>query len=397
MKQLVIWMYLIGASGVAGAQSFITQDMLPLTISQPGQYVVAGPLTHALATPAISVTTNHVSIDLNGYTLRYTGVFENGGSGIFQTEAARNLVVRNGALTGWGRAADTAAIRALGDNNRFEDMRIHQCGRGLLSGRNAHLARVHVTDISGISEPIGIFTGVNALISDSLVGDVLGTLSVGIRVGHNSVVEHCVVRNILGGTSAVGISLGSGKVQDSVLHLMFGGSQAAGINADHGVHVEGCAIGQVWSSVEAVGVAATTQRSRVYRSALMGVGGSASESYGIRVRSGQVVENSVYGTLHNGVDVTTAAQVRYNALVTNNASGVLIRGRRNVIEGNLLAGGASAINFAGFVDNLAIRNADYSNITPFGGVGNHTADVLGSPGVDFTHPNRATYFENVVW
>jgi hypothetical protein len=398
MKRFFILFFgLVLAAHTARGQFFITTNMIPLEITEPGYYVVTAPLSHGIGTPGIHVRTNNVTIDLNGYT--FTGPDIGSSSGILQDAGSRNLVVKNGALTEWGKTVSQAAIRALGSNNRFESLMIYNVGNGLSSGANTLVDRVTVTQVDGPDTQHGINIGATGRVRDCLVGGVSGgNTAIAIQAGNNSMVENCVVRNVLGTTASYGISISSGHVRDSVVHNLSGGTVAAGILGGDGIHVEGCVIHQVLSPGTSAGVVSVSPyRSRVYHSSVMRVGNALTAGAGVLLGSGTVAENAIYGGGNSAVIVSGNSLVLNNVSTFNLAGGVRFEGSRNKVEGNLFSSGAVAVDFGGWVDNLILRNADFDNTLAIGGIGNHVAEVLSAPGADFTHPTRPLYFENISW
>ena len=71
--------------------------LLPFTVSNPGSFYLAANLTGAAGTNGITITTNDVTLDLNGFTL--TGAGSNNGVDIVGKRL--NVVVRNGAIRNW--------------------------------------------------------------------------------------------------------------------------------------------------------------------------------------------------------------------------------------------------------------------------------------------------------
>jgi len=74
-------------------------SFLPFTITTPGSYYLTTNLTGVANQNGISISTNNVTIDLNGFTLSGGG----GGSGeaIWSPTAQQNLIVRNGTVRNW--------------------------------------------------------------------------------------------------------------------------------------------------------------------------------------------------------------------------------------------------------------------------------------------------------
>lgn len=71
----------------------------PITISQPGSYFLTGNITAPSGKDGIVIATPSVTLDLNGFTLAgqppQYGIADDG------TVARKNIVIRNGTITGW--------------------------------------------------------------------------------------------------------------------------------------------------------------------------------------------------------------------------------------------------------------------------------------------------------
>jgi parallel beta-helix repeat protein len=69
-------------------------------ISQPGSYYLAANLAGVGGKNGIFITTNNVSLDLNGFALLGTGT--GGAYGVYVSGSRTNIIVRNGNISGWG-------------------------------------------------------------------------------------------------------------------------------------------------------------------------------------------------------------------------------------------------------------------------------------------------------
>lgn len=123
-------------------RSTIFQVNMPFTISTPGSYVVMENLTAGASEHGISITasTNDVTLDLNGFTLK--GV---PGSliGIRVNGSTHNIAIVNGVVRDWGQDGISAIfgfntqirnIRAYNNGHDFPD---GAGGSGILSGTNS--------------------------------------------------------------------------------------------------------------------------------------------------------------------------------------------------------------------------------------------------------------------
>ena len=149
-------------------------------ITQPGSYYLTGDVAGIVNRHGIYVSAPDVTIDLNGFTLR--GVV-GAAHGIYMSSDARNLVVRDGHLTGW----DDAIAGLSGSGSRYERLTIDG-GRGQ-----------------------GIVTGNSCVVSDCTVRFCADT---GINAGFYSTVTDC---SVSGNGSGI-ILLSNGTATDCFVH-----------------------------------------------------------------------------------------------------------------------------------------------------------------------------------
>jgi|GEM_PF-2855819 len=379
------------------AQTYLTSDMLPLTIMEPGYYVAVEPLVYPGAGPGILVTTNDVTLDLNGYTL--SGPIVGASSGIQQMFGLRGLMVKNGGLTGWGNLPGTAGIFAGGGNNRFECLHIYDCGNGLWAGQNARVDAVTINTISGSGDHYGIQGDGNLWVRDSLVRSVNAAgIAYGIVGGMHGVVEHSVVTDITSDDAALGIAVSSGHVEHSVVGPVYGEFYAAGIAADDTLATRYCTVSEVQSPVESEGITISAgSSSTILRNAIAENGLALAQGSGLHVALGHASENALYAGRNEGVKAGFKSRVEHNVIALHPTASVLLEGTDSRLEGNLMARSLVAVTFGLFTNTVVIRNAWGEQTFPVAPVNNHVADVLFLPGVDFDHPVRSYYFENISW
>jgi parallel beta-helix repeat protein len=132
---------------------------IPYTISQPGSYYLTSNLTPASDLPGITVFADNVTIDLNGFTLRGFAGSTNGG---IDAQAGDGLVVRNGAIQGWGYVG----VSAAGNTAVIEDLVLTDgTGFGIIVSGGSVVRNV---DISGGQFGITVF-GKDNLVADNVV------------------------------------------------------------------------------------------------------------------------------------------------------------------------------------------------------------------------------------
>src|SRR5262245_22855483 len=78
-------------------------NSLPFTITNSGSYYLTGNLAGVPGQNGITVQADHVTLDLGGFTLAGTaGALK----GIILSGAHKDLVLRNGMVTGWSTGVD---------------------------------------------------------------------------------------------------------------------------------------------------------------------------------------------------------------------------------------------------------------------------------------------------
>ena len=161
---------------------------LPYTISNSGSYFLTTSLT-SVSGDGIDITTNNVTLDLNGFTLLGAG----SGAGINVLNPARNLSIRNGVLDSWGNGGVNATN---GFNCQLERLRESNCGNiGLAAGNNCSV--LFCTATGNISN--GIAVGNNCVVRDCTANDNTGLQAFGIQVGSGCVVKDCTTTSNFGG------------------------------------------------------------------------------------------------------------------------------------------------------------------------------------------------------
>jgi len=197
---------------------------LPYTISTPGSYVLISNLTGTAGQNGIEISTNDVSIDLNGFALigvpgalAAIHVSDPGGG-----DMRKNISISNGSLTDW----DTAGIDiGYASNSQVRDIRAYRSGSGILANycttvencvaEGNFLLGISVGNVSSVSRCTAVFNGGGGIVA----GDT-ATVShcaaetnqgAGIRVGNGCAVSFCVMRNnFIGKGSAPGVFANDG-------------------------------------------------------------------------------------------------------------------------------------------------------------------------------------------
>ncbi|MBK9983159.1 MAG: right-handed parallel beta-helix repeat-containing protein [Saprospiraceae bacterium] len=111
-----VWLSLFSFLDIDNLRDRIPIDSLPYTISAPGSYYATANLS---GTVGITITTSHVTLDLNGYTLK--GTVGNTSEGIKVTAAVTNINIKNGGVANWGKEGIKAG---LATNSSFSQLQI---------------------------------------------------------------------------------------------------------------------------------------------------------------------------------------------------------------------------------------------------------------------------------
>lgn len=211
---------------------------LPLTISQPGNYVLTSDLVGG-AGNGIEVTADDVVIDLNGFSLIGS---PNSTNGVIDLDQEHNgFVIKNGTIRNWPeRALEITELVGA----RCENLTIHSSGNGLLGGRNAVVTNVTVRGSSGA----GIYIPGGGSITDCAVSGCF----VGIQADRGATVTNCTAQECQVGfqydtnsvfTNCAATDCGDGFQGDSggVLRGCLAASNGVGFIGDAGNSYTDCA------------------------------------------------------------------------------------------------------------------------------------------------------------
>ena len=118
----------ISQATIAASTANRSTNGFPFTISQPGSYILTSNLVVPPNTHGIIITSDNVTLDLNGFTI--SGPIQCTGSGasltctssvttdgVFAANTTSNLTVRNGSAVGF-----TNGVLMVGDGNLVEEI-----------------------------------------------------------------------------------------------------------------------------------------------------------------------------------------------------------------------------------------------------------------------------------
>lgn len=273
---------------------------LPFTVTNPGAYYLT---TNLAGVGGITVNTNDVAIDLNGFALT-----AGGGDGISASTSFTNLSVRNGTVCNCG-------VSGLNVNSRYSRI------EGVLAFNNGGTGIGVAADESTVIGCTSVSNGFQGLAvgAKAMVRDCISAFNQqdGIIFGSDSVILTSIVQsNLVGGISSISSS---------------------------GVVIEDCTA----SGNGGFGIATGA------RSVVRDCSASGNLGDGIRVLSDCLVHgNLAIGNTNNsaaGIHVAglSAAGARIEGnMVNGNGRGILVDGGFNLIIGNSAHGNGTNYVFA---------------------------------------------------
>lgn len=237
-------------------------------ITQPGSYYLAGNLTGAADKHGIEIATDHVTIDLMGFSLIGVGGSLNG----ITTDGQRaQITIRNGIVRNWGAHGIGLAEVTIGDGDGslIEGVTASSNGdRGIFVGEGC-VVRACVARLNAGN---GIHTYTNAAI-ESCAAHENGFH--GIVGGSGSAVTNCTAKDNTG----IGIIVSAGIVSACAAYSnSSSGISASGtvsnclsnFNGIHGISMSGAGLafgntcqGNGTDTTAGAGIAATSQRVRI--------------------------------------------------------------------------------------------------------------------------------------
>jgi len=325
---------------------------IPITISNAGSYYLTMSLTGAVGQSGITIATNHVAIDLNGFEL--IGV-PGSSNGIVESGARTNLTVANGTIRNWAGAALGAGAVYRG---RFERLQLlDNDGAGLNTSDGTTIAgcTVQRSPAAGAATP-AIAAGAFSVVRDCVV---VASGQIGIRTGTGAVIDRCTAQS----GASHGIEVGSGSVVSHCASLSNGG---AGFNILGDGSLEHCTarsnstngfnLGNNSTLAHCVAVTNTGSGFVLgHGGALVSCTARSNTRDGIAGGTGNLVSQCVV-TLNrtNGVNLDFGSRINGCTVTSNLADGIRVTGRclvtGNNCDGNGTTGAHGGIH-ATFSDN----------------------------------------------
>lgn len=149
-------------------------------INQPGSYYLTGNLVASGGRSGILITTEHVTLDLNGFTLLGTGAQVAIETSVTYLDG---VTIRNGKIDDWAYG-----ILALGDGALVEDITVTNCDYGIrfdAASFTTNISRCIVYNTTNIA----ISAGESSRITDCVVRGA----TIGIQANGGSLISGCTV------------------------------------------------------------------------------------------------------------------------------------------------------------------------------------------------------------
>jgi hypothetical protein len=157
------------------APAVTTITSLPYSITAPGVYELQSNLTVNGGLYAIDVLASDATINLNGFTITQTAVGK--GSGVMTANAANNLTVLNGTISGFEYGLD------LGPQCNVQDVQLFNNRYGVyFGGDNSQVTGCLIVGTGAAGNGVGVYGGGSGiLVKDNQVSQfATGIISVSV-------------------------------------------------------------------------------------------------------------------------------------------------------------------------------------------------------------------------
>jgi hypothetical protein len=249
---------------------------LPYEIKTPGAYYLGGNLSYGGIYNGITITSDHVTLDLMGFNLNHTGYTIKSSPSAIYMAGRTNVEIRNGTITGWEFGINE---NGAGSCHRIINIRLRNCYYGVSLSGDGHL----IKGCGALGKPgdhgfwikgVGAIRGCRASNFNSA----------GMRLGGGGIMHGNVVT-------------GNAAADSSGLRLDFGGQSLM-----IGNEVTNCAMGlNIWSATSVINNTVTTANTN----GIAGIIGNGDSSTVLD-------QNTVMGT-GTHTDFIGNAQTRNNA------------------------------------------------------------------------------------
>ncbi len=327
---------------------------LPFEIFTSGSYFLGRNLTLSEPnTDGLTIYADNVTLDLNGFILRGPGATS--GYGIFQTEYARNLTVRNGTLAGWAGATRYGIYARSGA--RADGVAVTEGCNGILVGAGSRILCCTVmSNMVGVSF-FGIAAGEGSVVSRCSVSFNQAVIQgIGVLAGGGCVVTDCSVYNNAGPYEFQGIQVGAGSLASrNSIHQ--NSAQAGGLSLLTGVKAgETCVMADnvvAWGGSAGTNLGVKAGSGSVIKGCVVQNNFASGGALGFQTGAGSVLSDCRAGTMQGG-NLAEGFRAEYGSVLTRcMAVGNLSAGPVN----GLFANGASVVTDCAATTNYSVSEA----------------------------------------
>ncbi len=157
-------------------------------INQPGSYYLTGNILVAANRTGITIQTNDVTLDLNGFVMTGPGGTTYNAIAVVGQVAQNNVVIRNGTLRNWA-----SGVWAPFGYCELDHVRVYGCsGNGFQLGNNCTVKDCSAVNNNGtealFNELAGLFCGNFCVIKDCIIS----SNNIGISGGSDCLVSGCL-------------------------------------------------------------------------------------------------------------------------------------------------------------------------------------------------------------
>jgi parallel beta-helix repeat protein len=276
-------------------------------INRAGSYYLTTNLMVVSSQYAISIQTNNVTLDLNGFTIDGISNTSPNSMGIYVPFAQTDIAIRNGIVSDW----PIDGIYAFHASNcQFEHLRLYNDSQqGLYAGTNCV-----INDCVAQRDGTGIIGENNCNVTHC---NFLGNFGQGLELGDNCIITSCMAQ----GNFASGFYVGNGCVISDCSSVT--NTHVAGMVGGDNCTLSGCTV------LSNIGFGLTLGSECVVNGCTVnfntGVGissaGASSGFYGLIVKNCSVCQNSL-----DGIDSGTGSLVQDCVILGNATNGVSVAG-----------------------------------------------------------------------
>lgn len=344
-------------------------------LSKPGSYYLTGNITGVATMNGIKITTESVTLDLNGFALHGVPSSLNGIT--YANVTIQGVTIRNGMIRDWGQSGVMVGGTKFGLNIQNVTSR-NNGGDGFHLGEFAIVSHCIADGNTGIGFELGL---------GSYASQCLATVNDGggFITSAGSLLDNCVARNNNG---QFGISLNAGSLAHHCTVDFNIGANSVGIKLANGSEARDCVVRRS----SGVGIEASINCTVRHCTVLDNTGAGIQATDNVLIDDNNVSQNDSHGIV-----AANNCFVKDNNVTSNGGDGIRVTGTRTRVDGNHVTGHV-AVGAAGIrlvtnqgLRSLVVRNSCGGNTveysTPGGGTGNVAGPIIStSADADIDNP-----------